>query len=60
MSLLLTLIFSFTLANQVRYHTHTWVITVTCVITLLSNIKCDRLYENVHSSHLVVIRETPV
>ena len=21
---------------------------------------CDRLYENVHSSHLVVIRETPV
>ena len=23
-------------------------------------IKCDRLYENVHSSHLVVIRETPV
>ena len=22
--------------------------------------KCDRLCENVHSSHLVVIRETPV
>ena len=25
-----------------------------------SNDICDRLYENVHSSHLVVIRETPV
>ena len=27
---------------------------------IMPTLICDRLYENVYSSHLVVIRETPV